>query len=164
MGIYYFDANAVVKYYILEPGSTWIREIVNAPEQKNLIFISDATITEYAAALSVLFRTGRIRRSTRDGAFRAFIHHTTTGLFRTLPLGTEDFWTAAQLTQAYPLKGYDAVQLAIALRQTTTLSRKGVSMIFTSGDKALINAARGENLLAENPFDHVSPDDLAYQA
>ena len=29
---YYFDASALVKYYILEPGSTWVRALINAIE------------------------------------------------------------------------------------------------------------------------------------
>jgi len=161
---YYFDANAVVKYYVLEPGSTWIREIVSEQgtglvSRTNTVFISDASITACAAGFAVLFRMNRIRRSTRDRVFQAFIKHITIGLFRTIPVGTEDFRSAAYLTQDYPLKGYDAVQLAVALRQNTVLALRGIPFTLVSGDNTLLNAARGENLLVDNPFDHISPED-----
>jgi predicted nucleic acid-binding protein len=29
MTLYYFDASAVVKYYVTEPGSNWVRQLVS---------------------------------------------------------------------------------------------------------------------------------------
>jgi len=28
MAFYYFDASALVKYYVTEPGSTWVRQLI----------------------------------------------------------------------------------------------------------------------------------------
>ena len=30
MAVYYFDASAVVKYYVTEPGSAWVRQLMEA--------------------------------------------------------------------------------------------------------------------------------------
>ena len=87
MALYYLDASALVKHYILEPGSTWVRKLVN------------------------------------------------------------------------PLKAYDAVQLAVALRHSRALARHQLSLTFVTGDDALLTAARAESLLTDNPFDHVVPQD-----
>ena len=70
-----------------------------------------------------------------------------------------DFRNAAQLTQRHPLKAYDAVQLAVALRQNRALALVERSLIFVSGDKTLLSAAQAEGLATDNPFDHVSPLD-----
>ena len=63
------------------------------------------------------------------------------------------------MTQQYPLRAYDAVQLAVALRYARILAAFGLPLIFVSGDAALLNAARAEGLPTDNPFDHVSPED-----
>lgn len=164
MALYYFDASALVKYYILEPGSTWIRELVDAKSpdeasQANLTFISEASITECAAAFAVLHRTQRISRRTQDAAFRAFMQHIAVGRLNTIPIVTADFQMAAHLTQTHPLKAYDAVQLTVALHRNQNLAIHDLALTFVSGDAALITAARAEGLLTENPFDHILPQD-----
>ena len=164
MSIYYLDASAVVKYYILEPGSEWVRELVDARDAYdgsplNVVFISDPSIAECAAAFAVLHRVERITRRTRDGAYQAYTKHVASGLYGILTVTTADFRSAALLTQYHPLKAYDAVQLAVALRQNRALATVRQSLIFVSGDKTLLAAAKAEGLDIDNPFDHVSPQD-----
>lgn len=164
MPLYYFDASALVKYYILEPGSTWVRGLADAlgPDgvsRANTIFISEVSIAESAAAFAVLHRTQRISRRTRDGAFKACMRDITRGLVSPIPVITADFQTAAHLTQDHPLKAYDAVQLAVALRHNRALGLQQLTLTFVSGDNALLAAAQAEGLLTDNPFDHVTPQD-----
>jgi predicted nucleic acid-binding protein len=164
MTLYYLDASALVKHYIFEPGSTWVSELLEArsPDslsRANLVFISDASIAECAAAFAVLHRVQRISRRARDGAFRACMQDIAGGLLNTIPLVTADFEMAAYLTQSHPLKAYDAVQLAVALRRSRALAIHEVQFTFVSGDSALNAAAQAEGLLTDNPFDHVSPQD-----
>jgi len=161
---YFLDASALVKYYILEPGSTWVRALVDAckPGDElpiNPILISDASIAECAAAFAVLCRVNRISRSAQDGAYRAFMGHIATGRLRTVTLSTPDFHVAASLTQRHPLRAYDAVQLAVAWRQHQTLKAVRQTLIFVSGDRTLLAAAEAEGLAVDNPFDHVSLQD-----
>ena len=164
MAIYYLDASALVKYYIREPGSAWVRALVDVrlPDSElraNQVLISEASITECAAAFAILHRTQRISRKTRDGAFRAFMRHISGEVFYPLTVQTSDFLFAAYLTQHHPLKAYDAVQLAVALRYARILAAFGLPLIFVSGDAALLNAARAEGLTTDNLFDHISPED-----
>jgi hypothetical protein len=164
MTFYYFDTSALVKYYILELGSTWVRELVNRLESDgisptNTIIISEASIAESAAAFALLHRTQRISRRTRDGAFKSCMKDITSERLSPMPVLTADFHAAAVLTQRHPLKGYDAVQLAVALRQSQILAAYGLSLTFVSGDKTLLTAAQAEGLVTENPFDHVLPQD-----
>ena len=77
-----------------------------------------------------------------------------------IPVSTADFVAAADLTQRHPLKAYDAIQLAVALRYAQILS--GHPFTFVSGDSTLLAAAQtaqAEGLVTENPFDHAIPDE-----
>ncbi|WP_423224853.1 type II toxin-antitoxin system VapC family toxin [Candidatus Amarolinea aalborgensis] len=164
MSICYLDASALVKYYILEPGSTWVRSLIDVRDPRddfprNIVFISDASIAECAAAFAVLHRVNRITRRSRDGAYQAFIKNVANGLYNMAPVTTADFHRAAHLCQTRPLKAYDAVQLAVALRQGRSLAVIRQSLMFISGDKTLLTAAQAEGLAVENPFDHISPQD-----
>lgn len=158
MQLHYFDASAVVKYYIREPGTMWMRGLVGEADEGTAL-ISEATITEAAAAFAVLHRVGRISRRARDGAYRAFSKHINVGTWEPVPVLTDDFRFAAELTQRHPLKAYDAVQLAVALRQHRILAEQDFSSTFVSGDATLLEAAQSEGLATDNPFDHVVQDD-----
>jgi hypothetical protein len=76
-----------------------------------------------------------------------------------IPIATADFQRAAELTQVYPLKAYDAVQLAVALRRYRQLLAFGASLTFVAGDGTLLNAALAEGLPVANPCDYVLPQD-----
>jgi len=163
VAIYYFDASALVKYYVTEPGSTWVRHLVEARDSEtaqwvHAIFVAEITRVEIAAALALIERTGRIRRAQRDREYRRFVHQFVSR-YAIIPLTTADLEHAADLTQQYPLKAYDAVQLAVALRYASILAALRLPLTFVSGDAALLAAARAEGLPTENPFDHVAPED-----
>jgi uncharacterized protein len=161
MALYYFDASAVVKYSIPEPGSTWVRQLldVQAPASElaqHLILVAEVTRVEVAAGLAVLERVGRIRRAQRVREYQHFTSHLIQR-YAIIPLTTNDYVTAAHLTQHHPLKAYDAVQLAVALRYGIVLT--GHPFTFVSGDTTLLTAAHGEGLATENPFNHVTPEE-----
>jgi len=54
MNYYYLDANVVVKYYLDEPGSTWVRQLIEAQDvigrPAHVFFSAMITITEVSAA------------------------------------------------------------------------------------------------------------------
>ena len=163
MALYYFDASALVKYYVTEPGSTWVRQIINeqdpeTDQPRHIILLAEITRVETAAGLAVIERVGRIGKAVRDRAYRRFMSQFT-HRYAIIPLTSEDLATAAYLTQQHPLKAYDAVQLAVALRYHRLLTDYQHSYIFVSGDDPLIKAARAEGLSTDNPFDHVLPGD-----
>lgn len=163
MALYYFDTSALVKYYVTELGSTWIRQLIDEAEPATRrvhhpIFVTEITRVEVAAGLAAIGRTGRISRSQQDREYRRFTSQLA-HRYTIIPMVTNDFEAAAALTQRHPLKAYDAVQLAVALRHYQALVIRGVTLTFVSGDKALVTAAQVEGLLTDNPFDHVLPQD-----
>ncbi|MBI3240992.1 MAG: hypothetical protein HYZ49_01700 [Chloroflexi bacterium] len=62
---------------------------------------------------------------------------------------------AANLTQQYPLKAYDAIQLAIGLAVNKVCQSQAVQLAFVSSDRQLLAAARAEGLVVEDPHDHL---------
>jgi len=113
MNYYFFDASAIVKCYVDEPGSEWIKKIIvfsdlGTTNCANITFIAEVSIAEVAAAFSILYRTGRSSRRARDGIFDSFLTDVDT-IFKIISIAPNDFYDAAYLTQHYPLKAYDAV-------------------------------------------------------
>lgn len=163
MGLYYLDASALVKYYVIEPGSDWVRQIIEERDLKtyrarHTILIAEITRVEVAAGLAVVQRVGRIRKAERDREYRRFISQLT-HRYAIIPLTSSDLEVAANLTQQHPLKAYDAVQLAVALRHGRALARHQLTLTLVSGDGSLLSAAQAEGLATDNPFDHVSDHD-----
>ncbi|MDX1521140.1 MAG: type II toxin-antitoxin system VapC family toxin [Anaerolineae bacterium] len=161
MAFYYFDTSALVKYYVTEPGSDWVRLLIDDHDAEthqplHHIFVAEITRVEVAAGLAAIERVNRINKPQRDREYRRFVSHLV-HRYAIMPLTTVDLELAATLTQSYPLKAYDAVQLAVALARSRTLASANLSLIFVSGDNTLLTAAQSEGLLTDNPFAHISP-------
>ena len=62
---------------------------------------------------------------------------------------------AGELVVQHPMRAYDAVQLASALRIQSELAQAGVTtLIFVTADDRLRDIAQAEGLLTANPKDH----------
>ena len=163
MANYFLDSSALVKYYVTEPGSTWVRRLIDGEDPitgrpLHFMLVAEITRVEVAAGIAVIERMGRIRKRERQREYVRFISQLI-HRFVVIALSGEVLEEAADLTQRHPLKAYDAVQLAVASRQNRALATVRQSLIFISGDKTLLTAAKAEGLAADNPFDHVSPQD-----
>jgi hypothetical protein len=72
---FYLDASAVVKRYLPEIGTTWIRGLTD-PAAGHIIVLGDITLVEVAAAIAAKHRaSGGISRQERDDALTLFLHH-----------------------------------------------------------------------------------------
>jgi hypothetical protein len=165
MAVYYLDSSAIVKRYVDEPGSSWIRQLCDAHdtdigEKLNLITIGDIAVAEVAAAFSVLARRNVISKRITDLAYRKSIAE-----FRTeydlVHITPALILAAAELTQQHPLKAYDAVQLALAVHANDALRASGFSLVFVTGDNTLLKAAQAGGLAVENPYEHADLDQAA---
>ncbi|MFN0071070.1 MAG: type II toxin-antitoxin system VapC family toxin [Chloroflexota bacterium] len=153
MSFYFIDPSAMVKRYVDEVGSEWVRSITDPTAMHELI-IAEIGIVEVAAAFSArqrarpsadsAIRERPLRRFLRDCALRYMVVGADR---RTIDL-------AVRLTGRHRLRGYDAVQLATALRTNESLMRSGQPALrFVSADNDLLLAARGESLQTDNPFE-----------
>ena len=152
--VHFLDSSAVVKYYVTEPGSAWIRQLVDGDE---LLFLAQITIPEVAAALGILERRKHLSRRHRRNLWERFVRDCTKR-YRFTPVVYEILYYAALLCSSHPLKAYDAVQLAVGLALQRALTQQDASLRFVSGDDTLLTAARAESLAVDNPFWHADLD------
>lgn len=148
--LYFLDTSAVVKRYVEEAGSEWIRQLF-ATEPKAREIVSRITWVEILSALSRLYRENRLETSIYRKSIQALYQH-----FRLEYQITEVDLTvvelAGQLVQRHPLRAYDAVQLASALRVQRTYSHaKSARFHFVSADTRLCEVATSEGLMVINP-------------
>ena len=73
MSDYYLDSSALVKRYVNEPGSAWVRQITDLFSE-NTILLAEISLAEVAAALSAKSRATRgITQEQRDQALSFFL-------------------------------------------------------------------------------------------
>jgi predicted nucleic acid-binding protein len=158
--VFYLEPSALVKYYVTEPGSTWIRQVVD--EAENVLVSAEITIAEVAAALGVIARVGRISHRQRD-AFWGQFRRDLLRRYELLPTRRTIINRAAALCLKHPLRGFDAIHLASDLRLRETLEQQGtlddaLSSTYVTSDDRLVTAAQAEALTVANPFWHIDLD------
>jgi uncharacterized protein len=144
--VYYLESSALVKYYVTEPGSTWVRQVVDAEE--NVLVSAEITIAEVAAALGVITRMGRISRHQRDAFWEQFTRDLLQR-YEFLPTRRTIITRAAALCLKHPLRGFDAIHLASGLQLHETLVQQGaegdaLSSTYVTSDDRLVTAAQTE--------------------
>jgi len=147
---YFFDASALVKGYVRESGSRWVRQILAGKGRP--VFISPLSGAEVLAAIARKARAGEIDAEMRReciGAFRMDFQHR----FAHVAVSAGVVDEAMALVLAHPLRGADAVQLASALRLREA-TRRLKALTFVAADVALLRVARHTGLDAQNPLDH----------
>ena len=155
MTAFYVDTSALVKRYLAEAGTAWVRLLL-APTSGNTVAISEVTLVEAAAALAARQRGGFITIEERDNALDLLLLHADTE-YNLVPLGRATVDRALALTQQHRLRGYDAVQLATGLRVAETWRAANLALpTFVSADQDLLAAAAIEGLATDNPNNHGS--------
>jgi predicted nucleic acid-binding protein len=156
MSFFYLDSSVVVKRYVDEPGSAWTRLLITEPE--NIVILSEIAIVEVSAALALSVRTGKVRKALGRAAYESFHADIAAGVYQLLAVARPTIDEAAELAQAHPLKGYDAVHLATGLEAARNLADQKITLVFVSGDDQMLRAAEAEGLVTDNPFLHVDMD------
>jgi predicted nucleic acid-binding protein len=150
---YYVDSSALVKRYINEPGSGWMRAICDLAAG-HLFAVAHIGLVEVAAALGAKHRQGVLEAYAYEG----LLHD----LWRD---GQDQYWlikvnqqvikSAIELTRRQKLRGYDAVHLACGLLVNQQLMERGLpAPILLSSDLALLQAGRDEGLGVDDPNTH----------
>jgi predicted nucleic acid-binding protein len=147
------EPSALVKYYVAEPGSNWVRALVDAED--NILVTAEITIAEVSAALAVIAWVGRISRRQSDELWGKFKRDLLTH-YEVLPTHRTIIHCAAELCQKHPLRGFDAIHLAsgLQLQETMAQQEEGVTITYVTGDDALVTAGQSEGLDVDNPFWH----------
>ncbi len=150
---YFLDSSALVKRYIPETGSTWVRQLTD-PQIGNKLFIARITWVEVLSALARREREGSLTSTDRTlivQRFRSGLNNQ----YQVIELDSTLAETAGQLVNQYPLRAYDAVQLAsVLLLQTAFAMKPSTQLIFLTADDRLAAIAATMGLLTENPNYH----------
>lgn len=153
MAIYFLDSSALLKRYVVEPGTSWVQSLFGPGAGHRLVIVSISAV-EVVAAVARRARAGGL--STADAsriisAFRTDVSRDF-DLIHTAPPVIDNAMRAAE---RHGLRGYDAVQLAAALAITApSLATSAGPITLVSADLELNAAARVEGLLVEDPNTH----------
>jgi predicted nucleic acid-binding protein len=150
MSHYFLDSSALVKRYVVEVGTTWIRSLT-MPSAGNGIFIAQIAPVEIVSGTMRRWREGHISLRTAQ-AIRILVDRQSAREYLVIGLTTSTAQRAENLLETYPLRAYDAVQLASAIESNARLVTAGLSpLTFVSADNRLLNSASAEGLATDNP-------------
>ena len=148
MADYYLDTSALVKRYAREVGTPWVLGLI---ESGNDICIVSITGPEIIAAFHRKARLGEISDEAAAQAPQNF-KEDYSGAYQIIQISQGLIDSAMSLAETHNLRGYDAVQLAAAMRLK---NQGGLSdPIFVSADINLNAVASSEGLVIDNPNDH----------
>lgn len=154
MAFQFFDSSSLVKKYISETGTNWVRNIFSAVPAHE-IYVSRITEVEVTAAIVRRKKGGSLSASDAALAIQQLRSDFLTR-FRILDVAANVATQACAVVETHALRGYDAVQLASAINIYNRLLSLGanpsqVSFTFISSDNELNTAAQIEGLTIENP-------------
>jgi predicted nucleic acid-binding protein len=148
--IYFLDSSAVVKRYAVETGTTWISQLCD-PANRHTFLIASVTLVEVAAAFATKRRSQEITTEAYSQGLQDFIRDTA-GQYRVLGVDQRVIALGVTLTTRQKLRGYDAVQLAVALTVNATLvDQRLTPLTFVCADRDLLTAASNEGFATINP-------------
>lgn len=152
MSLYFLDSSALVKRYVTETGSDWIRALT-APAARNPVIIARITWVEVLSALARRRREASITPDDVKLAIQTFRYDLDTQ-YQVIELAPTLAKAAGDLVTKHPLRAYDAVQLASAMRVQARALAEIPGLTFLTADGRLMSIAQAEGLSADNPNDH----------
>ena len=153
MSVAYFDTSALLKRYVTETGSEWVKTLLSVDDAP-LVFTSHLAAVEAACAFARRSREGNLSPQALDNLLRLF-DYDVAYRYHILELSPATIDAARDLALQHPLRAYDAVHLATAWLANQELVRTDKPpLTFVCADDRLVGIARATGLLANNPLDH----------
>jgi predicted nucleic acid-binding protein len=150
VNIYFLDTSALVKRYVTEIGSVWVQTLTD-PLLGNALLIVRITWVEVLSALARRQREGSLTSTEVTDTIQLF-RGELNSRYRVMEVDSIVLERAGELILQYPLRAYDAVQLASALRLQSLFSQMtNIQLVFVSADDRLLHIAQSERLVTENP-------------
>jgi uncharacterized protein len=149
VAVYFFDASALVKRYVAETGTLWVRGLIHR-QAGHHIFLARITAVEVTSAIARRRKGGHISAAKASSILSRFRKHLA-GRYTVLEITSSLLTDAMRLANTHTLRAYDAVQLAAAL-ELNRIGRGGI--VFVASDSRLNDAAIAEGLAVEDPNSH----------
>lgn len=147
MALYYLETSALVKLYVYELGTEDLVRLTSDAAGNRFAILSLAQV-EFRAAIRRQQRGGEVSGTQADLLIESFSRHAE-GRFTVQPFTDALLDVALALIDAYPLKGFDAVQLAGYLMLRSISGDE--EPIFVCADRTLLSAARNEGCPTLDP-------------
>jgi uncharacterized protein len=150
---YFVDSSALVKRYVQEAGTRWVRNLTrrNAPNQ---IYLAHITAVEVTSAVARRRKGGTLIPPRASSILHRFRKHLA-GRYTIVEVTPALLDDASRLANTHVLRAYDAVQLAVALEVNRVYQMGGLGLVtLVSSDKDLNDAATAEGLTVEDPHIH----------
>ena len=152
VSVAYLDTSALIKRYITEVGSGWVRTLLRDPTTRT--FTSLLTVIEGICTFARRRREGILPPGDHDRVLDTF-DYDLKYRYSVLEADPRTIDAARQLANRNPLRAYDAVQLATAWLLNQDLIDSGQPpLTFVCADDRLFDIAQGEGLLTANPNRH----------
>jgi uncharacterized protein len=149
----FLDPSALVKRYIAEAGSQWVRR-QTALRSGNEIFLSALAGPEVTASLARAVRGRRVTARLLRPLLGAFKSHLA-NRYQVIELDGAIMSESMRLAETHGLRGADAVHLAAALAvDRRRRADSAPSRTFVSADREQQAAARLEGLTVDDPNQH----------
>jgi predicted nucleic acid-binding protein len=152
VAFYFFDTSALVKRYVDEVGSPWVRSLSD-PGAGNVTNVLSISGVEAISAITRRCRGGSLRVADAVLAISR-LKSDLTAVFRVSQLATATIQRAMDVAEKDGLRGYDAVQLAGALELADRAASLGAILTLVSSDAELNVAATAHRLAVEDPNAH----------
>ena len=151
MTAFFLDSSVLVKRYIREQGTVWVRSITRANAGYTL-FVAQITPVEVMSGVFRQHREGIITGQLADVSSRLLQLHTQRD-YVVVTLTPDIVRQSIDYLNLYALRAYDAVQLASAVEAAKRLgASEGDTLEFVSADKRLLAAAASVGLPVRNPI------------
>jgi predicted nucleic acid-binding protein len=150
---YFLDSSALIKRYVAEQGTSWIRSII-LPTAGNTITVAQITQIETFSGISRRKREGVIPDRTVQAIWFLLDRHIKRE-YEVVELSDFVVQRAKVILDKHPLRAYDSIQLASAFTANTDLVSSGLSaLVFVSADVRLLASATAEGLVVDDPNGH----------
>jgi len=145
---YFLDTSAVVKRYVQETGTSWIRNLA-APANGHFLYVARIADVEVAAALARRRQQASLSSAEAAAGLSQFRQDLAQD-YRVMEISIPLLQRAARIADMHVLRAYDAVQLAASLEVRSQVP----ALVLVFADAALNAAAVAEGLPVEDPNAH----------
>lgn len=153
MSIAYFDTSALLKQYVAETGTGWVKALLVSPHAP-VVFTSHLTVIEATCAFARRLREGTLPPNIHATILAAF-DYDIDYKYNILDVVAVTIDTARRLAHKHPLRAYDSIHLATAWLSNQELLHAGrPPLTFISADDRLLAIAQAEGLPTDNPNHH----------
>jgi hypothetical protein len=153
MADFYADTSALIKRYLAEDGSAWMRALCD-PASGNVLITSELAGIEAVSALARRRREAMLTAEQYTALRDDFLAHYGQE-YQVVPL-TEPLQARTRvLLERHPLRAYDALHLAAALLVAEQLRAAQLAApVFLAADVRLLTATSAEGLSVDTPLNH----------